>query len=197
MIDLKKELDQCYLTDPTTGTVNVLWFIRNEFPDLKNWLIEANDTPLYEIYAAYAKDNQLTLLPDILSYIGDDHEDEFKVYFDAAGTVDVYDYDTWLNVAIGVHRYNLEQTLMGSHKQIVLYAALLHLIHTGYLELDEPIYAHFKTGVLEAADEFLTTEGIQKHAEKLVEEGMEKFPNSKVIVYNPKQGLQMNEGERV
>ena len=204
MIDLKKELDQCYLTDPN-GLENVLWFIHNEYPKLKDWLLEPNDTPLYEIYGAYAKDNKLTLLPDILSYIGEDREAEFNWYYkhhevSDADQSDVWSYDTWLDVPIEVHQYEMEQTLIASHKQIVLYAALLHLIYTGYLELDEPIYEHFKRNLLEAADEFRdehTTEGIAKHAEKLVEEGKEKFPNSKVIVYNPQRSNSMIKGERV
>jgi hypothetical protein len=185
MIDLKKELDQCYLTDPN-GLANPLWFIHDEFPTLKDWLIEPNDTPLYEIYGAYAKDNRLELLPDILSYIGDDREAEFNRYYKATSQSNVWSYETWLDVPIAVHYYEMLTTLEASHKQIVLYAALLHLIQTGYLQLDEQIYAHFKTHLLEAADEFRdehTTEGIAKCAEKLVEEGMEKYPDSKVIVY--------------
>ena len=156
MIDLKKELDQCYLTDPN-GKANVLWFIHDEFPFLHEWLTDdvLCDMPLYEIYTAYASDNKLTLLPDILSYIGDDREAEFNRYYKAAGQSDVWDYDTWLNVPIAVHQYEMEQTLIASHKQIVLYTALLHLIEYHHRKtMDETKYAHLKTTLLEAADEF-------------------------------------------
>lgn len=174
MVDLRKELDQCYLTDPTTGVENVLWFIVDEFPYLHDYLLEPSlvDSALYDIYDEYANENKLTLESDILAYIGELREAEFKMYFNAAGVCDVYDYDTWLNIGVSVHWYNMVQTLTASHKQVVLYAALLHLVNNrGLTTIEDSWYEKLKSGLLEAADEFRdehTLKGTWDYTDKLL-----------------------------
>lgn len=173
MIDLKKELDQCYLTDPTTNQANPLWFIHDEFPTLSDWLLEPTlgHKKLVEIYADYASDQRLTLTPDIEAWIGEGHEVELAAYFDAAGICDVYDYNTFLGCAIGAYSYHMEQTLLASHKQIVLYTALLHLInHRGITGLPKNEYETLRETLLEAANEFRdkhTVNGTWKYTDEV------------------------------
>ena len=173
MINLNKELDQCYLTDPITSTPNPLWFIHNEFPFLHDWLLEPSiaHKPLVEIYADYASDHRLILTPDIEAWIGEGHEAELAAYFDAVWICDVYDYNTFLGCAIAAHQYHMEQTLLVSHKQVVLYTALLHLVnHRGITGLPENEYETLRNTLLEAADEFRdehTLEGTWKYTDEV------------------------------
>ena len=175
MINLNKELDQCYLTDPTTNQANPLWFIHDEFPALSDWLLNTalGHKTLVDIYADYAADNRLFITPDIEAWIGEGHEQELAAYFDAAGICDVYDYNTFLGCAIAAHSYHMEQTLLASHKQVVWYAALLHLTKTrGHETIDDYTFQELRKELADAADEFRdehTLEGVWEYAAHVFE----------------------------
>ena len=157
MINLEKELAQCYLTDPMTNVENPLWLIHKEFPYLKDWLLESKngDRLLVDVYTDFATSEQLVYTFDIGKWIGEGRQDAFEMYFDAAGGCDVSNYSEYINCAIEAHKHYVEQTLLASHKQVVLYAALLYIYNEPALsELCEKAYEELRDELMEAADEF-------------------------------------------